>query len=106
MDEKDKEIQELRRKLKAVTEENDALMGELNGIADCTTCEHYDECHTSIERYRYQYSEACKDAGGYKWRGIEAYEEWNNEQQALKRLEAEAEAEEARFERAFKGVEE
>ena len=102
MDEKDKEIQELRRKLKAVTEENDALMGELNELQECSTCVHQAEKDTHC-RDGNHIGVWCPTTDGYKWRGIEAYEEWENEQATLRRLEAEAEAEEEKFRKGFEG---
>ena len=100
MDEKDKEIQELRRKLKAVTEENDALMGELNELQECSTCVHRAERNTHCRDGKH-IGVWCPEKDGYKWRGIDAYYEWLQEQETLRRLEQQSAEEEAKFEREY-----
>lgn len=98
MDEKDREIQALRRRLEKISEENDAMLGELIAIEDCTTCEHYHECNANIYHYRYSYREACKVIGGYKWRGVDAYNDWAADRENMRRLEEEVNAEIAEME--------
>ena len=98
MDEKDKEIQLLRKRLEVVSEENDALMGELYALKECGTCIHYEERNEHCDGIHRMW---CPEKDGYKWRGVSGYNEWLQEQETLRRLEAEAEAEEERFRRGF-----
>ena len=100
MDEKDKELQLLRKRLEVVTEENDALMGELYALKECDTCIHKDERNEHCDGIHHMW---CPENDGYNWRGVSGYNEWLQEQETLRRLEAESEAEEEKFR---KGLEE
>ena len=94
MDEKDKEIQLLRKRLEVVSEENDALMGELYALKDCDTCIHYEERNEHCDGIHHMW---CPEKDGYQWRGIKGFNEWQNKQAALKRLEQEAEEEDKKY---------
>ena len=103
MTEKDKEIQLLRKRLEVLSEENDALMGELYALHECSTCVHNDEpghCRPIL------HSKWCPKEDGYKWRGVQAYNDWAEDQRnrelAEARINVEAEAEEYTFERGLK----
>lgn len=100
MDEKDKELQQLRRRLKVISEENDALMGELYALKECSTCVHYEERQNHCKGLSNMW---CPDTDGYKWRGVKGYDEWVSQQQALARLEKEVAEEEKKFERVWNG---
>lgn len=93
MDEKERLIQDLRRR-------NLALLAELHTIKECFTCSHYDEKTEHCEQFMFGYS--CKDFD-YEWRGYEKAEEWHEEQENIRqtelRLQAISEAEEDEFER-------
>lgn len=98
MTEQDKEIQLLRKRLEIVSEENDALMGELYAIHECITCVYQDEAQKYCDEY--MFGRMCRDKE-YKWRGVEEAVKWQQEQNNMKaaeqRLKAMADAEEDKF---------
>lgn len=97
MDERDKVIQELRRT-------NIALLGELHAIKECFTCSHYGEMTEHCDTY--MFGNDCRDYQ-YEWRGVQASEEWQAEQEQIReteaRLKAIADEEEDKFERRLDG---
>ena len=89
MDEKDKEIQELRRVIDRMAVENDALMGELYGLKECSTCIHNDKRETECDGISHMF---CPKDKEYTWRGVKGYREWQIRQAKLKMLEEEVKA--------------
>lgn len=98
MTEQDREIQMLRKRLEVLSEENDALMGELYALHECSTCVHNEERREHCEGIHNRW---CPKEDGYKWRGVQAFNEWAEDQKnrelAEARINAEAEAEEDKF---------
>lgn len=84
MDERDLEIQALRRRLEAVTEENDILLGELYAIHDCITCAYCEESAQYCDEF--MFGRMCRDKQ-YKWRGAKAADEWQQEEVMRKQAE-------------------
>ena len=101
MDEKDKEIQALRRRLEVVTEENDALLGEIYALKDCLMCKHREDRATMCDL---AINWSCRDKQ-FEWRGVHAALDWQEEEenrrQAEARMNAISEKGEQVFERRF-----
>ncbi len=95
MDEKDLQIQRLIRT-------NIALLNELHAVRECFTCSHYSEIGEHCDQY--MFGNDCRDYC-YEWRGVEASEEWQQEQENIRQAEARlqrlSDDEEDNFEREF-----
>lgn len=78
MTEQDYTIQKLRRV-------NIALLQELHAIKACFTCSHYSEIGEHCDQY--MFGNDCRDFD-YEWRGVEASEDWQAEQENIRQAQA------------------